>query len=84
MKTALVTGIGTVITAAATAGQVTLAGVGALILAGIAVTCWVIKDNSRTQNAVAIIRAARSGTDPQPVTDADQIPEGQVDSGDAR
>jgi hypothetical protein len=84
MKMAVVTGIGTVITAAATAGQLTLAGLGVLLVAAIGVTCWVISDNARTQNAVAIIRAARSGTDPQPATDADQVPGGQVDSGDAR
>ncbi len=79
MKTAVVTGVGAVITAAATAGQVTLAGIGALILAAIAVTCWIVKDSARTQNAVAIIRAARSGPAPQPLPEelsADPISSG--------
>jgi hypothetical protein len=71
VKTTVVTGISSVITAAATAGQVTLAGLGALILAAIAVTCWIVKDGTRTQNAVAIIRAARSGSDPQPGSGSD-------------
>jgi hypothetical protein len=67
VKTTLVTGVGAVISAAATAGQVTLAGLCALILAAIAVTCWIVKDSARTHNAVAIIRAARSGPAPQPL-----------------
>ncbi len=67
MKTTVIGGLSAVITAASTAGQVTLAGLGALILAAIAVTCWIVKDSARTQNAVAIIRAARSGPGPQPL-----------------
>ncbi len=67
MKTTVIGGFGAVITAAATAGEVTLAGIGALILAIIAVTCWIVNDSARTQNAVAIIRAARSGPEPQPL-----------------
>jgi hypothetical protein len=88
MKAAVVTGIGAVISAAATAGQVTLAGLGALILAAIVVTCWIVKDSARTQNAVAIIRAARSGPAPQPLPEelsADPASSGssaQADTGD--
>ncbi len=88
MKATVVTGFGAVITAAATAGQVTLAGLGALILATIAVTCWIVKDGARTQNAVAIIRAARSGPGPQPLPEelpADPASSGtsaQADTGD--
>jgi len=95
VKTTVVTGIGAVITAAATAGQVTLAGLGALILATIAVTCWIVKDSARTQNAVAIIRAARSGPEPQPLPEelsaeptssgtSAQAYTGDVASGEAR
>jgi hypothetical protein len=79
VKTTAVTGVGAVITAAATAGQVTLAGIGALILAAIAVTCWIVKDSARTQNAVAIIRAARSGPAPQPLPE--ELPADPASSG---
>lgn len=79
MKATMVTGLSAVITAAATAGQVTLAGLGALILAAIAVTCWIVKDSARTQNAVAIIRAARSGPGPQPLPE--ELPAARASNG---
>jgi len=69
MKALAVTGLGGIITAAAAAGQHAMVGLGALLVAAIGVTCWVINNSARTQNAVAIIRAARSNTEPQPGTE---------------
>lgn len=60
MRTALATSsLGGLIAAAAVAGPLALASIGAVLLVTIGAACWILTSPQRTVNAVAIVTAAR-------------------------
>ena len=65
--TGLVTAVGSAVAAAMADGWYAIAGLGALLLIGMVIMCWVIANRTRTRNAVLLITASRGlASDPPP------------------